>query len=1134
VPTSFTALESGASGVLYVADGQTSPTWVGYYLPLAAAGGSPPSTLTLDASWGYWGNPMQRVNGGCYVFFPAQPPAGTADALDALLTDPTTGLNARYQGTAYRYVLWIPAVAQPLAVVGAIPFGQQSGITGTVTQAATVALRTLQLTLDVGITLAPGDDDASLVAGIAGTARLKLNQTRGTPSGVGNVTTGGSIALAGANAGGVAFDMTLSVFSQQVSDLATLVVGVKYFYAEPAHAGNAAVVKSQLCPILGVPSGDTTIPFSVSLDPLHATDATRTLLTFQGGSAFSTSLRTTTGIPLTLDPVVGSAGLGLAPDKVTPLGGGTQKDSYYAVLSGAFTIGPGAPVPAGPLPLLCGMSGLEAVTVTPAVEQGYAGDTLHFLVGQPAFAPAFPPAAVSLDDPSKAGLGQPKLGATMTTAWASVTPAAGGSAPQYHAQPHGAPLFGGGASTLGLLPLVDHAVSGAAASFPLAAYGGTTLGPGPDGFDPALLPAFEQAVLSPTRRAFLTLATRAVRPARVAGDGDGNGQKATSPQGFLVTLGADTSWASLLLAQTVDQGVTHTLEYAPVDPRVQAAFQTNQLSLVATQAAWDASSFQSSIAIEGWPFEVAVGKRQTFGSYSNVLIAKFCHGKLADLIKDPKRWTDAGVFNATANNELLAVSEWLQSYFDAAAGSKDPAFANFNAIAVDDAWQGILVLRVDVPLDQLPAQVGALRAGLSQSSFYAHHLGIEVSKVDETLSVSGSSSLFGLIDYLDPVYEQAIATGGDANTPVPPEPGVTYDFKVLRLLVLFENSEVKDFQSKSQVTVNQWFGDKVVNTRMAGGGTVTNSIVIDGALQRHDGQPVYLFTSAVDTVFELDSNVLESVEVLSTSLTTIVDSPNGLSTFRFAFTGYLSFAALPGLDAFSFAPPGDQSSGGGLAYADLFLDMGFQLFASPPRTFTFTPDRIAFNVGLSSARTGSLYAALPLTLKGLVSGAKGGLSQQGFLPVSLPGVKLSSLPDQWYGLMFDFDLGTPGALAAEAGWTAGLVVAWGAGSASDAKTARAAAGMQLPGAGGQSKLLGLQGVLKLTIGEIELSCVAGGAYLLRLTQIALHFLSLQFPPSGSTAFYLFGDPAAKPGQRSQTAWYAAYAKPVKPTKELLP
>jgi hypothetical protein len=115
-----------------------------------------PTTLTLDDSWsGYWGNPIRRINGGCYIFLGAQPPSGIADALDALLG----GLNAGYQGVAYRYVLWIAAATSPLVQTGAIPFAQ-SGNAGAVAQAASVALRTLQLTADVGITLAPGADAA--------------------------------------------------------------------------------------------------------------------------------------------------------------------------------------------------------------------------------------------------------------------------------------------------------------------------------------------------------------------------------------------------------------------------------------------------------------------------------------------------------------------------------------------------------------------------------------------------------------------------------------------------------------------------------------------------------------------------------------------------------------------------------------------------------------------------------------------------------------------------------------------------------------------------------------------------------------------------------------------------------------
>ena len=1123
-PLTFGASQTGKQSALYAAEGQNSPTWVGYYLPLAAAGEQPPPTLTLQASWSdYWGNPIGGVNGGCYVFLAQQPQAGFLEALEGLLAS----LNQGFGGRAYRYLLWCPAAktGSQLGELGAVPFAQKprENETGVVFQGGNLRIASLALEVPEGFLLAPGADGCSITASIAGSARLVLRQTRGLTSRIGKIEEGASLPLSGVRAGALSLGVTLTVASEAVeNELASLCTGVKYFYEDQK------VVKSRLSPVLGVPSGTKQVPFSALLDPLHPFEETHTRLTFASASSpFSSSLVTSTGIPLTLEPHAGDAGLALAPDWVTPVGGGKQVESSYAVPSGPFTIGAGAPCPAGPLPLLCGISGLEAVSVTPRQEGAYEGDVMTFHVGEAAFASGFPPVTASLEEPSQAEVAKPPLEARLTTAYVSIAPAKSGAAAQYFAQPHGAPLFGG-QRKLGLLPLLEQPLKEAIAPFPLASYLRAAPEPAPDGFAPAELAAFEQAVLSPARRKALLEGKQTA----AAGNGLAHaaeqltnvlavGEKATSPQGFIVTLGEGSSWASLLLAQTSGEGKTSTLEFAPVEGAVQAAFQTNQLALVATQRAWKPASFQNEIAIEGWPFQLAVGEGQKFGSYSNVMIAKFCHGALGDLIADPKRWTDAATFNETAEEGLVALSQWIQSYIAEALASKAPEFAHFKEIVGSESWQGILCLKVDVPLANLPPEVGALRAGLPQSAFYAHHLGIEVSKVGESLSIEGSSSLFGLIDYTDPTYAAALASGASPNTPIPPTQRLDYDFKVLRMLVVFENSEVKEFQSASQVTLNEWFGSKVLKTRMGEGASVTNSIVITGALQRHDGHPVYTFSSDVDTIFELDSNVLGAVEAKNTTLTTISDSPTGPSTFRFAFGGLIDFVAVKGLDAFSFGA--GQQGPGGLAFKDLFLELLYDPSAAKPRTFTFDASKIAFDASLSVARPSSMYAALPLTIKGLISGGEGGPQQLGYLDVSLPGVKRASVPQTWYGLQLELDLGTPGALAAEVGWSASLLLAWGPSSGRSAEKAAFGVGLQLPGAGGQSKMLSLQGVLKLTIGDLQLRYLPEGAYMLTLRSIALHFLMLQFPPSGSTAFYLFGKPGAKPGQRSPLAWYGAYA-----------
>ena len=1109
----FTAHEKGASGTLYASDDRSPGNWVGYYLPANAVAGELPPTITLEDSWSeYWGNPRGHVNGGSYAFFPAEPPAGTADALAKLLGS----LNHGYGGWAYRFVLWVTVPREgPLSVAGSIPFAQQgfSSVNGAVIQNAGLVLRTLEVTGDVGLPMKLAAE--TIVLTPTSTVGLHLMQTRGTPVEVGAVTSAGTLPLTGTTAGSTTFTMNLEVTAPDVrNDLSRLDSGVKYFYE---HNG---VVRSQRFPVLGLPTGASTRAFAVRVDPLNATDERRTRLTFADDEPFQSALRTTTGIPLTLAPVKDDAGFALAPDRVTPLGTTKQIDAYCAALSGAFVIAAPGNAPAGPLPLLCGLAGLEAITVNPA-RDGYGGDRLTFHPGGAAFAPGFPPKPLSLDDSGSVNPAGPRLDTKMTTAWATLdqapSPPAG---PAYLAQPAGAPLFSGTAE-LGFLPLLEQANAEPGQQFPIAAYAGVSADGDPDGFAASDVPVYEQTVVSPSRRAAMTPVTTRATLAAMNGGG-----QATTPQGFLVTLGTGGTWSTLLLAQTGAQA----LEFAPVDGDLQAALQTNQLFLVATAATWSPSAFKNQVQIEAWPFELDVGQNQTYGDYTNVMILKFCGDTLRKLVADPRRWTAADKFNRTAADELLAVSGWLTAYFeDAARRTTDPSYAHFNQIADDPSWRGILCLRVNVPTKDLPAQVSALRAGIAGRDFQAHHLGIEVSKVDTSagLSMSGTSSLFGLIDYTDPAYAQALQAGGSPDLPVAPAPGLTYDFKVLRLLVSFENSEVKGFQSKCQVTLNALFGDPVLTTTIGSGGTITNSIVIDGVLQHHDDQPVYVFSSSQDTLFGLDSNVLPSVEVVSTALATLSDSESG-GKYRFTFAGYLAFAALPGLDALSFGPEGKSAPNGiGLSYSNLFLDLDYDDAAAQPRTFTFDASRIALDQQLSTARPASLFASLPLKLRALTTGGKGGPQQAGFLAVKTPDLEAAAVGDTWYGLVLDLDLGGPGALAAQAGWTVGLMLAWSAGSTSTSARPRAFVGLQLPGAAPGAKQFSLQGVIKLSIESIQLRQLPGGPYLLQMNQLALKLLALSFPPSGSTAFYLFGNPGSKPGERSDLAWYAAYANPTK-------
>jgi hypothetical protein len=145
----------------------------------------------------------------------------------------------------------------------------------------------------------------------------------------------------------------------------------------------------------------------------------------------------------------------------------------------------------------------------------------------------------------------------------------------------------------------------------------------------------------------------------------------------------------------------------------------------------------------------------------------------------------------------------------------------------------------------------------------------------------------------------------------------------------------------------------------------------------------------------------------------------------------------------------------------------------------------------------------------------------------------STLPEgDWYGLDCSLNIGTPGALASAAGFTSSLLLAWAPGSKATDSNYNLAVGLKLPGTGGDAKLLSLQGVVRVSIGDIKLLYVPEQkSYLLKLIDIGIKFLGIaKLPPGATISFYLFGNP--EPGGAKDTlGWYAAYVKPIKEDKE---
>ncbi len=885
--------------------------------------------------------------------------------------------------------------------------------------------------------------------------------------------------------------------------------------------------------------------------------------------------------PSSIDPDSSVARLVFTPADLA----NTNSTVYYMTPCGDFRLGidPAFANASAPPALLAGISGTETIGFTPFTDVAADdGDRLSFTPYQPGYAPVFPQPEISPTGPPPNT--EPLLNTTYQTAWANIIQGSGSSlAVGYYSQPMGASLYNNATylwentkEYLGYFETPVGIDQSASFCFPMVPYFQTTFSQSPGSFSFDDISRFETTVLNPERKQGIqktkqamsithTLQRRNVDKRHAAKITADPTTRATTPQGLLATVDtADSSWTNLLLAMNQVAEGAYSMQFENLLDPLKSAFQSNQLLLVATDgknlgtqvyndkgkpidppADPTGPLFDNLMAIEEWLFSVVTpcsGESSTnkpvYDDYTNVMIFKFCKGALVDLVQNPKGWTNPLDFNdeSIGISGLTGVSSWIGDYFDQA--EQDMALypeylQNFCRIINDPNWNGILTLKADVA--NLPSNIQGLMAGVVYpEKFYAHHFGIEINPVetsaDGKVDLSKNSSLFGLINYMDTDYAKQLVAGKGANQPVPPRPGSTYDFKVLYLQSLFVNSAVAKFGSKTQLTCNQLYNE--VTTSLNGQTDVYNSMIIDGTYQNQNGKSVYVFETAGNNAYGFDSSIFNALNFTEGQFNTVADGSDGGDVISlFSLTGKFDFRKIKDLDMFSFGSEGSASitDPKGLAFTNVFIRMTSSSETNAITSMIFDTASITFNVQESNARENSLYPNFALDIKGLISGSvESSPDSKGFLRLQTD-AKITGTVGTWYALDCSLNMGSPGALASSAGFVSSMALCWSPSAVSEADgddpSYKVYLGLKLPGSGGSAKLLSLQGVLKLTIGEMKLSYINDQqAYMMMLYDIALKFLGLvQIPPlNGRTSFYLFGGPQGSASKVSELGWYAVY------------
>lgn len=1126
---------------LYVAQTDGSQRWLAYVLPADA---KPDPGIELAAALG-----EQR---GSFVFAarrPEQKPEALAEKLAALVAA-TPGA---------RKFLWLtdpdriePATARWLAfdeygtvVTMPLQFPCAGGLDLVVNSGARLGLSGTLLTLTLG-----GPSGALALVGPFAPRPPEME-----------LVTQVEVPLSGGERGSLVFHLglqRLALFEKlrwgfQAAGPAEpprAHLGAWYPLAEGRRPGPADLFRFRAC----------LDPSTAGTPPAEAGDSA--YLAFSGTNPVLHSYyRTRSGHQVLLEPVDGSARLVFTASP--PDGRGRN---FLLCPAGDFVLKLVPGLPPGIYDLLCGLAGTETVAFQP-------GDRLRFQPGRAAFAQGFPFAEATSPLQPPRDPQAPLLSETFRTSYAAFVPA-GPGANHYCAQPRGATLYGKDKliheRSRNMLGLMEPGLAlKADCFFPLVPYAGVE--PDQDGttaFTEWQVRDFEAKVQAPARRQAIAgaeLALSSTKEESLLGAGAGAGRAvrasaypAATPAGLVATV-AGGRFRELLLAKS-RPGV-NDFRFTELAPALQQAFQTSELFLVIANANYlgrlvgagqdppPGPRFYNRLYLDKWVLEAAVGQGNQYADYRSVMIVKGRTGiSLEELAARTDLWTQAaqlgapgylrtgGQLDEPRPDELPVLSQWLQDYIRQAREQEGAYFTHFNRLVQDKNWTGILVLKARIA--GVPDELQGLLGVLDANRFYAHHVGVEISRLEGSeVALKEPSSLFGLIYYVDP------GSDPQGEGVVAPLPGADYDFRVLTLKALFANTAVQRFESRAQLTLNKLFGLPV--TGLANSRRRYNAIVLQGSYQNQNGRPFYMLDTAGDHAFTLASPVLDRVHVVKAQFTTLGAAPGAEpdergeqeTVSRFNLWGYMNFRVLEAeveepetgqrrkirRDLFSFGSDANDHRPPGLRFANLGIEMAAGTRAGERLRFTFDPAKMTFDVAQSTVRRGSLYERFPLELEGLVA-AEGEKTpaEQGYLVVGTD-LPLAGPEQGWQGLRFRLHMGTPGALAAKVGLIAHLLLAWGPGGEGEGLPVQV--GLQLPGAGGGAKLLSLQGVLRLSIGDIQLTYdEANKGYLLTLSDMALKLLGLlKLPPGGATSFYLFGNPQPE-SKAGELGWYAVYNK----------
>lgn len=423
--------------------------------------------------------------------------------------------------------------------------------------------------------------------------------------------------------------------------------------------------------------------------------------------------------------------------------------------------------------------------------------------------------------------------------------------------------------------------------------------------------------------------------------------------------------------------------------------------------------------------------------------------------------------------------EVLQKAYDG-AGKIKKGYEIFEAAVTDEHYQGIVLLNLRIEASNLPEELSVVMNGVEKEKLQADFAVIERSRIyeDETRGICEEpSDMSAVIAY----YGDKIISAGMQTE---------YDFCTTELVVVIENSSVKDFSSTSELLINKLFAASVSAENAADG----NCLVVKGNLQRNGGVSSYCFTLLEKVLYRLEDSAFLSVCVEELSM-----HENALQN-EFCLSGVISTVNLIECDMFGY---GTEEKG--LSFSGVRL---IQSRTNNAMNCEYT--NLQWSQNREGLRKKSLAAQYGAVLEDIImEGQTETPNAWGYASINTP-VRQGSLTSPWLGMVWKINLGALGGLTPEQAVSINLLTAWS--RASQGHGTSYYVGIKLP-----SVLNGgfhLQGLLKVGFQSISLLQNDREEFFFQLRNITVRALNFEFPP-GSMTLFIFAE-------QGKAGWYAAY------------